>query len=97
MLGRNTHKNNLNRNTEIVSPRFFCKKGVLKNFIIFTGKPLCRSLSLDKVHGSSLQFIKKDTPAQVFSYEFCKGFKNNYFVDHVRSATSGNECAITSN
>ena len=27
--------------------------------------------------------IAKETPAQVFSYEFCKVFKNNYFVEHM--------------
>ena len=26
----------------------------------------------------------KETLMQVFSFEFCKTFKNNYFVEHVR-------------
>ena len=42
-------ENNLNRNTEAVSMIFFCEKGVHKNFIIFTGKHPCRSLSFNKV------------------------------------------------
>ena len=42
-------ESNLNRNAEAVSLRYFCKKGVLKNFIIFTGKHLCQGLSFDKV------------------------------------------------
>ena len=47
--------------------KVFYKKAVLKNFVIFTGKHLCWSLFLIK------------TPIQVFSCEYCKIFKNNYF------------------
>ena len=91
-------ENNLNRNAEIVSLRFFCKKGVLKNFIIFSGKHLRQSLSLlIKLPAPSLQFIKKEASAQEFSYEFCKVFKSTYLVIHVRTADFGNKCAITSN
>ena len=50
-----------------------------------------------KLPAPSLQFIKKETSAQEFSYEFCKVFKNTYFVEHMWSADSGNNCAITSN
>ena len=32
--------------------------------------------------------IRKETPTQVFSYEFCKSFKNTYFVGHLRMAAS---------
>ena len=28
-------------------------------------------------------FIKKDTPTQVFSYEYCKIFKNSFFMEHL--------------
>ena len=45
----------------------FYKKGVLKNFTIFTGKHLCQSL-----------FFKKETLAHVFSCEFCEIFKNSF-------------------
>ena len=31
--------------TFIVFPEVFCKKGVLKNFVKFAGKHLCRGLS----------------------------------------------------
>ena len=27
---------------------------------------------------------EKETPTQVFAYEFCKIFKNIYFVEHLR-------------
>ena len=40
---------------------------------------------LDKVAGLLLKdnFIKKETPAQVFSCEYCKIIKNNFFIKHV--------------
>ena len=44
----------------------FCKKGVLRNFAKFT------------VAGCN--FIHKETLAQVFSCEFCKISKNNFFT-----------------
>ena len=37
------------------------------------GKPLCQSLFLNKVA------TYKDTPAQVFSFEYCDIFKNIFF------------------
>ena len=37
---------------------------------------------------------KKETPAQVFSYEYCKMFKNTYFEEHLRTAASGNVCSF---
>ena len=45
----------------------FCKRGVLKNFAKFTRKT------------SLPEFIKKETQAQVFYYEFCEDFKNTFF------------------
>ena len=44
---RRSIENNLHRCAEAM--RFFCKKRALKNFIIFTGKYLRRSLYCDKV------------------------------------------------
>ena len=51
----------------------FFEKGVLGNFAKFTGKHLCKSLFLKKVAGlrQACNFIKKETLAQVFSFEFC--------------------------
>ena len=54
-------------------PKVFCKKSALNNFPKLTGKHLCRSL----FQVSSLQRNKK-TPAKLFSYEFCKNFKNKH-------------------
>ena len=50
----------------------FFKIGVFKDFAKFTGKPLHWDLFLSKVWNS----IIKEALAQVFSYEFCKIFKN---------------------
>ena len=33
-----------------------------------------------------LNFISKETPAQVFSREFCELFKNTYFVEDLRNS-----------
>ena len=52
-------------------PEVFCEKGVLKNFAKFTGKHLCQSFFVNKVAGLK--------PAQVFSCEICKMFKNTFF------------------
>ena len=45
----------------------FCKKGVLRNFVKFTVKHLCKIL------------FKKETLAQVFSCEFYEISKNAFF------------------
>ena len=50
----------------------FWKKGVLRNFAKFTGKQLRQSLFWLQ----ACNFIKKEALAQVFSFEFCKIFKN---------------------
>ena len=50
------------------SSRGVLEKGVLRNFVKFTGKHLCQSLFFNKVAG--LNFIKKETLEQVFSCEF---------------------------
>ena len=66
------------------------KKGVLRNLAKFTGKHLCQSLYFDNVAGlraatllkqillHRCNFIKIDTPAQVFSCEFCQISKNTF-------------------
>ena len=61
-------------------PEMFSKKGVLKNLAKFTGKHLfLRPATL----------FKKVTLAQVFSCEFCKISKNNFFHRTPPVATSG--------
>ena len=53
----------------------FCKKAVLKNFVIFTWKHLCCSLFFNK-------FIK-ETPILVPSCVYWEIFKNTYFEEHL--------------
>ena len=55
-----------------ISQEVFLRKGVLKNFAKFTGKHM-RHISF-----LTCNFIKKETLAQVFSYEFCEIFKNTF-------------------
>ena len=60
----------------------FCEKGVIRNFIKFTGKQLCQSLFSNKVAGlrpKACNFIKRETLAQVFSCEFCEISKKTFF------------------
>ena len=59
-------------------PEVFCKKVGLRNFAKFTGKQLCQSFFLNKVAG-----LKKETLAQVFSWEFCEISKNTFFTEHL--------------
>ena len=51
------------------------QKTILIYFAIFTGKHLCWSLFLN--------FIKKETPTQVFSGQYCEIFKKSYFEEHL--------------
>ena len=51
---------------------YFYTKGALKYFAKFTGKHLCRDF---------FNFIKKESPAHVFSCKFCKVFKVSFFIE----------------
>ena len=59
--------------------RYSLKKGVLKNFVKFTGKHLCQNPAAATLFSN---FIKKETLAQVFCCEFCKISKNTFFSEH---------------
>ena len=39
-----------------------------------------------------VNFVKKETPAEVFSCEFCEIFKNTYFYRTPLAAASENRC-----
>ena len=59
----------------------FYKRAFLRNFTKFTGNHLCHSLFFNKVAGlrpEACSFIKNETLAQVFSYEFFKISKNTF-------------------
>ena len=55
----------------------FCKKGV-RNFGKFTWKHLCQRLFFNIL--ADLNFIKKETPVQVFPCKFFEISKNNFFL-----------------
>ena len=57
-------------------PEVFCKKGV-------TEKHLFQSLFLNKVAGQAWNFVKKETLAQVFSYEFYEISKNTFLIEQL--------------
>ena len=64
------------------------KKDFLKNFEKFTGKHLYQGLFFNKAAGLRPQpcnFIKRETLAQAFSWEFCEISKNNFFTEHLRT------------
>ena len=54
-------------------PEVFCKKGVLRTSVKFTGKHLCQSLCFIKV---------AETLAQVFSFEFGKFLRTPFLTEH---------------
>ena len=76
-------------------PEVFCKKIDFKNFAKFTGKHLCWNLFFNKIAGFSspenirklkvsvYSFIRKETPTQPFSCEFCEIFKNTFSIEHI--------------
>ena len=47
---------------------------------------MCWSLFLKSCRLSGLQLYLKETPAQVFSCEYCQIFKNTYFEEPLRTA-----------
>ena len=66
----------------------FYRKVVLKNFAKFTRKHLWRSLFFNKVAGLACNLIKKETPEQALSCEFCGIFKYTYSEEQLRRAAS---------
>ena len=47
-----------------------------------------RASLLIKLQASFCNFIKKETPAQVFSCEFCEIFKSTFFTEYLRVTAS---------
>ena len=69
-----SHDFSLTRGTH---PEVFRKKAVLKSLGKFTGQHLHRS-------GLQIDFIKKETPIQMFPREVCETFKNTCSEEHFR-------------
>ena len=57
------------------------KKGALRDFAKFTGKHLLIKLQ-------ALNFIKRETLAQVFSCELCEISKNTFFTENLWKTAS---------
>ena len=62
----------------------FFKIGVLKNFVIFTGKHLRWSLFCIKQQAFRPATLMKQTPSQVVSCEYYEIFKNKFFIEHLQ-------------
>ena len=56
----------------------FCKKGVLRNFVKFTGKYLCQSLFFNKVPG-----LKKRLWHSFFPVNFVKFLRTPFFIKYL--------------
>ena len=56
-------------------PEVFCKKGILRNFLKFTGKDLYKGLFFNKVAGLKL--------AQVFPVNFAKFLRAPFYTEHL--------------
>ena len=57
----------------------FLKIAVPKNFAVLS-RNTCAGIPFNKIAGlKACIFIKKDTPTQVFSCEYCKIFKKSFF------------------
>ena len=74
----------------------YVRKGILRNFANLTRKHQCKSLFFNKIAGSLQEicnFIKKETLAQVFSFEISK---NTFFTEHLRATASENLTQVLS-
>ena len=77
---------NRSENVRSNNQRCSVKKGVLRNFAKFTGKNPCQRLFLIKLQ--ALGIIKKESLAQVFSWEFWEISKNTFFIEHFWTTAS---------
>ena len=67
----------LSRNIRSNRPEVLCKKGVLRNFVKFTGKQLCQSLFFNKVAGlRPATLLKKRLWHRCFPVNFYEISKN---------------------
>ena len=62
------------------SPEVFCRKGVLRNFLKFTGKDLCQSLFFNKVAGfGPATLLKKKLWHRCLPVNFAKILRTPFF------------------
>lgn len=57
----------------------FSIKGILLNIAKFIEKHLCWSVFFKKLQLKACRFVKRETPAWVFSGKFYESFKNTFF------------------
>ena len=60
------------------------KKGVLRNFVKFTGKHPCQSLFFNKVAGQACNFIKKRLWHRCFPVNFVKFLRKPFSKENLR-------------
>ena len=66
-------------------PEVFCKKGVLRNFVKFTGKHLCQGLLFNKVVGlRAATLLKKRLWHRCFPVNFVKLLRTPLSTEHLR-------------
>ena len=64
-------------------------KSERRSFAKFTEKHLSWSLLLNKAADwRPANLLKMETPALLFSYKFCKNFKNTYFIERLHTFTT---------
>ena len=63
----------------------FCRKGVLKNFVEFSGEHQRQSLLFNKVAGlRSATLLKKRLRHRCFLVNFAKFLETRFIIDHLR-------------
>ena len=63
----------------------FCKKGVLRNFVKFTGKHLCQSLFFNKVTGlRPASLLEKRLCHRCFPVNFAKFLRTSFLAEQLR-------------
>ena len=76
---------NLFENTQKQPPEVFYEKRCSQKFNKIHRKHLCQSPFFKP---QACNFIKKETPAEVFSREFCEISKNIFFIEHLWATAS---------
>ena len=64
------------------------EKDVPKNLAKSQENTFARVSFLIKLQALVCNFMKKETMPQVFFWEFCKVFKNTFFIEHLRTTAS---------
>ena len=73
------------QNPKLVARMCSVKKDILENFVKFTRKHLCWSLFFNKITDLQLAILlEKRLRHKCFPFEFCKIYKNTFFIEHLR-------------